>query len=132
MEELRICYENEAYKAAIILAGSLLEAFLFDWLSNEPGSETYGKTIKYKLNEEKKKGTFIADNLNGYIEGLQDKYGLKKPPLDVKKAIEIKDFRNYVHPTKLFKVNDDVLNEVVCKKVYSYLQDIVNYRYSIK
>lgn len=33
MAELRTCFNSNAYKAAIILAGSILEAFLIDWLS---------------------------------------------------------------------------------------------------
>lgn len=31
--ELKICYDHKAYKTAIILAGSILEAFVIDWLS---------------------------------------------------------------------------------------------------
>lgn len=31
--ELKVCYDHKAYKAAVILAGSILEAFVIDWLS---------------------------------------------------------------------------------------------------
>ena len=33
IKELNTCYSNGAYKAAIILAGSILEAVLIDWFS---------------------------------------------------------------------------------------------------
>ena len=33
LKELNVCFKNGAYKATLMLAGSILEAVLIDWLS---------------------------------------------------------------------------------------------------
>ena len=45
LKELNICFKNKAYKAALILAGSILEAVLIDWLSEKRGLITLKTTM---------------------------------------------------------------------------------------
>ena len=50
MNELRSCFTSGTYKAAIILAGSILEAFLIDWLSEIHDKDFLMKTSWYLIN----------------------------------------------------------------------------------
>ena len=47
MRELNACYKAKAYKATLILAGSILEAFLIDWLSEYDGVNYFDENVKY-------------------------------------------------------------------------------------
>lgn len=51
IEELKICYNNKAYKAMVIMAGAILEAFLIDWKS-EIDKKNYFKTNLKILKED--------------------------------------------------------------------------------
>lgn len=104
LRELNTCIEKKLYKSFLILSGSVLEAFLLDWISEvekkdyfSPDTEdfTLGKLI-WKL---KKAHQQIFD------EDL------------IKRADKIREKRNFVHPKEYFntyeKLNDDICYEVV-------------------
>ena len=126
MNELKQCFTAGAYKASIILAGSILEAFLIDWLSEINGNnyfeEDYVVFDKYR-NQERR-----AD-LKDYIDAIQE---LKKPSWydAAKKATEIRKKRNLVH-TKLYIDNKDISKET-CNEVISYLEYVINTRWRLK
>ena len=108
MDEFEKCINSEAYTAALIMAGSVLEAFLIDWIANEPD-------------------IIDSDNLEDCINKLQDKYGFKNPPWDAEKAHFIRKRRNLVHPKKLLKANEEI-NKDMCDEAYIYLNYIIDYR----
>ena len=126
MNELKQCFTAGAYKASIILAGSILEAFLIDWLSEINGKnyfeEDYVILDKYR-NQERR-----AD-LKDYIDAIQE---LKKPSWfdAAKKATEIRKKRNLVH-AKLYIDNKDISKET-CNEIISYLEYVINTRWSLK
>lgn len=59
MAELRTCFNSNAYKAAIILAGSILEAFLIDWLSKYKARISSIMILWFSIN--------IVENINVQI-----------------------------------------------------------------
>lgn len=126
LKELHSCFNNKLYKAAIILAGSILEAFLIDWLSEMKKDDFFVKDYmiydKYRNKERR------AD-LRDYIDEIQD---LKKPSWfdAAKKATEIRKKRNLVH-AKLY-INDSDISKETCTEVINYLEYVVNTRWKIK
>ena len=128
LEELKICRDHGAYKAAIILAGSLLEAVLLAWLS-EIGGENYflnDKKYKFKVNEY---ATRDASDLDDYIKAIQSKYHFDNPPWDQQDSPPnvIRQKRNLVRPKKLLLVPDDAITEATCEEVYNYLNYVIDY-----
>jgi len=116
--ELNECYRSGAYKAVLILAGSLLEAILIDWLS-----EIHG--IDYFVND------FMVPNGRGgqkradLIDYINEINVIKMPNWveEATKAHAIRRKRNLVH-AKLC-LNTDEINKAVCDKVIEYLKDVL-------
>lgn len=117
LKEINVCFKNKAYKAALILAGSVLEAVLIDWLS-EIHQVNYFENEYYDHNGNK--GTLAI-----YIRDI--KY-LKRPGWidEAEKAYTIKEKRNLVH-AKLC-LNTEEINEQTCREVISYLEDVLKTR----
>ena len=90
--ELKICYEHKAYKAAIIMAGSLLEVFIIDWISEIDRQDYFSYTLRYTDADGKTK---YAD-LNRYIEELGSRLGTSWNRTKVL-AHDIRNKRNSVH-----------------------------------
>ena len=114
-DEVKRCYEVEAYKATLILAGSILEAFLIDWLS-EINNVDY-----FRYNPS------APDNLVGYINAIKE---IKKPSWmeEADKANTIREKRNIVH-AKLCMKNTTEINAETCRMVIAYLEDIISTRF---
>ncbi len=125
LKELHSCFNNKLYKASIILAGSILEAFLIDWLSEIKKEDFFAKDYmifdKYRNKERR------AD-LKDYIDEIQE---LKKPSwFDAgKKATAIRKKRNLVH-AKLY-INDSDISKETCTEVINYLEYVINTRWKI-
>ena len=103
--EIDLCYNNKAYKAAIILCGSVLEAFLYDWL----------KERKIKIEKEW--------TLKDYIDQIEELYQpqwLKS----AEKAQEIRHKRNYIHPKKYIEKNT-LIDKKLCDDIKKYLKDVI-------
>ena len=118
LNELNICFRYKAYKAALILAGSILEAVLIDWLSEIDGKNYFEET--YYSRKDGKEGTLAI-----YIRDV--KY-IKRPNWmeEADKAYAIKDNRNKVHAKLCIKAND--INEDLCRQVVGYLEDVLKTR----
>lgn len=131
LAELNACFRAKAYKATLILAGSILEAFLIDWLSelyqenffNRPISpDTKWISIRQKLEE---RDNYEPDLID-YIREIKK---IRKPEwMEDDKAHKIRKNRNLVH-AKLCLKDCEKINEELCHKVINYLRDIINSRF---
>lgn len=115
LKEINACFNAKAYKATLILAGSVLEAFLIDWLS-EIENVDYFET---KEGQEK--------DLKEYINHIQI---IRKPAWmdESKKAHKIRENRNLVHAKLCLKECREI-NEELCREVIGYLEEIVQSRF---
>lgn len=116
MEELSICYSGGAYKAAVILAGSILEAVLLEWVGEIDN-------IDYSRN-----GYFIEDDRGrrrraGLVDLIHRIDDIYQPDWieEASKATEIRRSRNTVHATVS---RGRYTDKETCKKIIDYLQDI--------
>ena len=133
MQELRKCFEVGAYKAVLIMAGSILEAFLIDWLSDEDKTNYFEKDGKFWIkNWAGVEKTQKAETLDDYIRAIQYRYrpGIKDPPWKGEYANYIREKRNLVH-AKLYYNHKDV-NPINCQKVLDYLEYMFDYRWNSK
>lgn len=118
IEELKICFKHKAYKATLILAGSILEAVLIDWLSELKETNYF-------------KETFI--NSKGYnaslIDYIKEIEVIKKPKWydEAEKANNIRKNRNLVHAKLCIKENTKI-DESLCRDVIQYLIDVIKSR----
>lgn len=129
LEELNNCFNVKAYKATLILAGSVLEAFLIDWLSEIDGIDYFKEDLivnrTVKIDGRKEKITTKA-GLIDYIDRIRV---IKKPDW-VKQAGEAHDIRqkrNLVHAKLCLNESDDI-NEATCRMVLDYLKDVLETR----
>ena len=116
--ELNACYNAKAYKATLIIVGSILEAVLLDWLSEIDGKNYFEQEYKSKKD----------DRLVKYIDAIKE---LKAPKwikeADMAHQIRIK--RNLVHAKLGLKSNE--VNEETCKMVLEYLEYVIQTRTSL-
>lgn len=120
LEELNICFRNKAYKASLILAGSILEAVLIDWLSEIHGKDYFEEDYYIVKNGRRQRADLID-----YINEI--KY-IKRPDWmeTADKAHKIRQKRNLVHARLCLR--SDEINEAVCREVISYLSDVLKTR----
>lgn len=114
LDEVNICFENGAYKSAIILCGSILEAVLLDWLSEYENTDEVSD---------------IGVDRNGRDMGLAKIIArlreiIKPEWYESKKAHEIRETRNMVHPKECIRNNKKVTVEE-CEKIIEDLKDIL-------
>ena len=121
LRELNICYKNKAYKATLILAGSILEAVLIDWLSEIKGIDFFKITYKVKDDKGKEKSADLSDYINE-IKYIERPHWME----EADKAHIIRKKRNLVHAKLCMK--SDEINEEVCKKVIGYLKEVLKTR----
>ncbi len=112
IRELNICYNSGAYKSTLIMAGSILEAVLLEWLSEEEEKDYLNGYCPYDLSQ--------------MIDRIAD---INRPDwmYEQKKAHEVRKKRNLVH-AKLCLKNEEGINKETCEKVLSYLKVILNTR----
>ena len=120
LNEINTCFRHKAYKATLILVGSVLEAVLIDWLSELHGKNYFEEEY---IDHNGKVGTLAI-----YIRDI--KY-LKRPEWidEAEKAFAIKDKRNMVH-AKLCLNSEEKINEDLCREVIGYLKDVLKTRNS--
>lgn len=117
MEETELCLEVGAYKAVIILCGSILESVLLDWLSEY---ENTSNILNVGKNE---KGRDLE--LKKIIDKLKEK--VKPRWYEYKKANYIRRKRNMVHPKEYIK-NNKVFNYDECREIIDNLKDVIESR----
>lgn len=126
IKELNLCFNAKAYKATLVLAGSILEAILIDWLSEIKGVDYFNNDYyvvrkDYRTGQERRKRADLIDYINEikYIEKPNWAEGAKK-------ADTIREKRNLVH-AKLGIASSDI-NEHTCRMVIRYLEDVIKSR----
>lgn len=112
--EVEICFKNGAYKAAIILCCSILEAVLLDWLSEFENTDNIFNIAKNEYGRDLE--------LSKIISRLQSV--IKPYWYEADKAREIRKTRNMVHPKEYIKKNKKVTFEE-CKEIIEDLKDIM-------
>lgn len=127
IQELRRCFDAKAYKSTLIMAGSILEAFLLDWLSEIDQEDYFKKTYRKKVvGDDGFESYKPTSSLSDYIDAIAE---IQAPEWLEEKdmAHTIRKGRNIVHP-KCFIKSDKEIDEKTCKEVISYLEDIINKR----
>lgn len=126
VKELKTCYENGAYKASLILAGSILEAFMIDWLGSIDDKDYF--TEEYIVPDRRDRTKTKRAELIDYIDAVAE---IKKPAWmeEQSKAHHIRDKRNMVHAKLCMKRNKQI-NQETCKQVIDYLIEIISTRYN--
>jgi len=122
IEELKICFDNKAYKSMMIMAGAILEAFLIDWKSEIDGVNYF----KENLEIDKEDGTTGKADLKDYINLLYKEYKPKWNSIS-KKAHMIRKKRNLVH-AKLCLNKAEEITERLCLEIMDNLKEIVKSR----
>lgn len=122
VKELNSCFRVKAYKATLILAGSILEAVLIEWLSEIDGKDYF---VEDYIVVDRYTGRTKRADLIDYINVIK---GLKKPDWmnEANMAHQIRQKRNLVH-AKL-GINSADINEETCRQVIQYLTDVLKTR----
>lgn len=121
IHELNTCFANGAYKAAIVLAGSILEAVLIDWLSEIHGKNFFNSRYRIKL----KNGNTKDATLENMIDEIEE---LEKPDWaeEAKCAHKIKYMRNRIHADLCIRTQD--VNEQAARMVIECLDKVLRTR----
>ena len=114
-QELEKCRENGMYKSFLILAGSILEAFLLDWIS-----EIEKKDYFAKVSENFTLGKLIFDKLRAVHPDIFSEDLTKKAGVIMKK-------RNLIHPKEFFN-SRELINDSVCSEILHDLRIILSAR----
>lgn len=121
LRELNACFNAKAYKATLILAGSVLEAVLIDWMS-EIDKKNYFET-PMQVNRD---GRWRDASLFDYIDEIKE---IKRPSWAVgaERAHVIRKRRNLVHARAVINSQIDI-NEKSCREVIDYLKYVIETR----
>lgn len=113
--ELEKCKQYKLYKSFLILSGSVLEAFLLDWLGEIENKDYFSAD-----EEEYTLGKLIFEKMRKTHKDIFD-------PEIIKKASYIKDKRNLVHP-KVYFNNSESIDDTLCSEIISDLRVIFSKR----
>ena len=137
LQELNKCYKAGAYKATLIMAGSILEAVLLDWLSqmyqedffSQINQNTRWKEIRAKVANDPGYTPTLLECITEIKEISIPKWMDAETANKFKNdATEIRKKRNMVH-AKLCLKDCENINAELCQKVIEYLKGIVNVRF---
>ena len=124
IRELEKCFECGAYKATLIMAGSVLEAFLIDWLGELNGINYFNED--YMVPDRRSPNRRKRADLIDYIDAIEE---IKRPGWmeEAEKAHKIRKDRNMVH-AKLCLNSNRGIDEATCREVIGYLREIIETR----
>lgn len=122
LKELNACYRAKAYKATLILAGSILEAVLIDWLSEINKADYFTNDYIVTDRNGRSKRADLVDYINE-IKFIERPHWVD----EATKAHEIRKKRNLVH-AKLCLSQSVEVNDETCKMVIGYLRDVLKTR----
>lgn len=122
IDELNVCFSGGAYKAAIILAGSILEAVLIDWLSEIDHVNYFEKQHKVK---DPRTGRSRPAHLIDYINEIEY---IEKPRWveEADMAHKIRKQRNLVHAQLC--IREGAVGEKMARMVIEYLEQVLKTR----
>ena len=129
IRELNTCFRGKAYKATLILAGSILEAVLIDWLSEIKGIDYFNAPYIIRRERIDREGniTYYEKEavLADYIDEIKE---LARPRwMKSEEAHVIRKKRNLVH-AKLCMRDTNEINEETCREVIQYLKEVIETR----
>ena len=121
LREINACFNAKAYKATLILAGSVLEAVLIDWMSEIDKKNYFETPMQVNRN-----GRWREANLIDYIDEIEE---LKRPSWakGAERAHIIRKRRNLVHARAVINSQGDI-NEQSCREVINYLKYVIETR----
>ena len=124
ISELEKCFGCGAYKATLIMAGSVLEAFLIDWLGELNGTNYFNED--YIVQDRRFPNRRKRADLIDYIDAIE---AIKRPEWmeEAEKAHKIRKDRNMVH-AKLCLNSNRGIDEETCREVIGYLREIIETR----
>ena len=140
LTEVNNCYKAKAYKATLIMAGSVLEAVLIDWLSElerEDFFQPLSKNTKCDYMQKRiyRDPTFkpqLVDYIAAIPEvGYPDWIDKAEVATFKHNATQIREKRNLVHATLCLK-DCEKINAELCQRVIGYLKEILEIRFKIE
>ncbi len=138
IDELNVCFRHKAYKAALILAGSILEAILIDWLSEIKNENYFDESYLVQKKQWDKRNNCPKRDRNGNILYYTKEAGLADYIDEIKELARpawmksdeahlIRKKRNLVH-AKLCLKDSTEINEQTCREVIDYLKEVIDTR----
>ncbi len=138
INELNTCFRGKAYKATLILAGSILEAILIDWLTEIKGTNYFDEPYIIRKEQWDKRNNCVKRDRYGKIMYYNKEAGLADYIDEIKElarpvwmksheAHEIRKKRNLVH-AKLCMSDSTEINEQTCREVIQYLKEVIETR----
>ena len=126
LDELDICFANGAYKSVVMLSGSILEAFLIDWVSELDGKDYFSEDLMVSLTDKNGKSYEKSADLIGYIINLENRFGSKwEKQADY--AHSIRKMRNLIHAKLCLSRNEEIDKEK-CVDLINGLKSIIDSR----
>ena len=124
MKELNVSIPNGAYRSAVVLIGSILEAFLTDWASELDGVNYFKVPYREVLVDGRKLSRDMTLNdAICRIAKLIKKWSAK----EMAEAIRV--MRNGIHP-RVFLDNGKNLTKRECEKAVKNLEAVIRSRYN--
>lgn len=122
IDELNVCFSGGAYKAAIILAGSILEAVLIDWLSEINHVNYFEKQHYVKdLRTGRRRPAHLIDYINE-IKCIEKPRWVEEADM----AHKIRKQRNLVHAQLC--IREGLVGQESARMVIEYLEQVLKTR----